>query len=64
MGSLKRILSKEEIESESSFKVLCVRLSGKGLFWKQKEHLENITTEIKHSVDGLNRSLDPDERIV
>jgi len=43
MGSHKRILSKEEIESESSFKFLCVRLSGKGLFWKQKEHLENIT---------------------
>lgn len=30
----------------------------------QVEHLENITTEIKHSVDGLNRSLDPDERII
>lgn len=43
MGSHKRILSKEEIESKSSFKVLCVRLRGKGLFWKQKEHLENIT---------------------
>ena len=30
----------------------------------QVEHLENITTEIKHSVDGLNRSLDPYERII
>ena len=27
----------------------------------QVEHLENITTEIKHSVDGLNSILDKSE---
>lgn len=24
--------------------VLCIRLSGKGIFWKQGEHLRDVTT--------------------